>query len=298
MGYWSSVLLVFLGSCSYGVLSTFVKLAYQAGFLPGEVSGSQMFFAMVFMWGVALLFSRRKVRGKQWLTLAGTGLATGLTGILYYQSLQYVPASIAIVLLFQFTWIGVIIESFIERRRPGVEKVAALVLLATGTLLAGGVLAGEFGSLHPVGILFGLLSAVTYALFIIFSGRVGHEISPYTRSAVMLTGSVLITFIVYPPSFLLNGALTEGLLVYALPLALFGGVIPTLFFTLGVPHVGGGLATILSAAELPMAVFMSSVVLHEKVSLLQWLGVVIILVGIAVPELSHKHRTAAVRDRG
>jgi drug/metabolite transporter (DMT)-like permease len=48
------------------------------------------------------------------------------------------------------------------------------------------------------------------------------------------------------------------------------------------------LATILSAAELPMAIFMSSVVLHEDVSALQWLGVVIILLGIAVPELARK----------
>lgn len=36
--------LVLLGSASYGVLSTIIKLAYLNGFLPAQVIGSQAFF--------------------------------------------------------------------------------------------------------------------------------------------------------------------------------------------------------------------------------------------------------------
>jgi drug/metabolite transporter (DMT)-like permease len=287
MVYWRSVLLVFLGACSYGILSTFVKFAYGAGFAPEEVSGGQMFFGMVGMWILALLFSNRKISGKQALMLMGVGTMSGFTGVFYYQSLQYVQASIAIVLLFQFTWIGVLVEALLERRRPGKEKVIALVLLAVGTILAGNVFAGSL-EFSFVGIIYGLLSAVTYALFILFSGKAAGDVHPYMRAAAMLLGSVIVTFCIYPPALLIKGSLGEGLFVWVLLLALFGAMIPSLFFTMGVPHIGGGLATILSAAELPMAIFMSSVVLHEDVSALQWLGVVIILLGIAVPELARK----------
>ncbi|MFT9849342.1 EamA family transporter [Aneurinibacillus sp. REN35] len=290
MIYWRSVLLVFLGACSYGVLSTFVKLAYKAGFMPSEVSGAQMFLAMASMWAVALLFSRQKISGRQWLALIGVGSTSGLTGIFYYQSLQYVPASIAIVLLFQFTWIGVIVVACMERRRPGSDKIIALLLLMVGTLLSGNFFSEGLGALNVAGVVFGLLSACTYALFVIFSGKVIGNAHPYTRTAVMLTGAVLVTFAVYPPAFLINGSMMEGLLIYALPLALFGGVVPTLFFTLGVPHIGGGLATILGAAELPMAALMSSIVLRENVHMLQWLGVAVILTGIAVPELMERRQ--------
>ncbi|WP_335338944.1 EamA family transporter [Aneurinibacillus sp. XH2] len=295
MVYWRSVLLVFLGACSYGILSTFVKLAYQAGFVPAEVSGSQMFLAMTFMWTVALLFSKPRLKKKHWPVLMGIGVMSGLTGVFYYQSLQYVPASIAIVLLFQFTWIGVLAEAVMERRRPGWEKIGALVLLAIGTVLAGGIFSSTFGELKLIGVVYGLLSAFTYAMFVIFSGKASEDLHPYTRSAVILTGSVLVTFLVYPPVFLINGAFAEGLLVYSLLLALFGGVIPTLFFTLGVPHIGGGLATILGAAELPMAVFMSNMVLKESVSAWQWFGVAVILLGIAVPEIARKCRAAVLQ---
>lgn len=58
-----------------------------------------------------------------------------------------------------------------------------------------------------------------------------------------------------------------------------------ILFNIGMPKVGGSLGTILSASELPMAVTMSTCILHETVSLLQWIGVVIILLGIAYPNV-------------
>ncbi len=101
----------------------------------------------------------------------------------------------------------------------------------------------------------------------------------------MLTGAVILVFILFPPSFLFNGVLWSGLLLYAVPLALFGAVIPPLFFfSIGVPNIGEGLTGILGAAELPVAVILSSFVLHEHVSVLQWIGVVVVLIGVALPE--------------
>jgi drug/metabolite transporter (DMT)-like permease len=293
MIYWRSIMLVFLGACSYGILSTFVKFAYKAGFSPGEVSGSQMFLAALLMWVLALLVSRERATAKQWLLLVGVGATTGLTGVFYYRALQYVPASIAIVLLFQFTWIGVLVEAVLLRRRPETGKVIALILLLLGTVLAGGLFGSGFGQFTLAGVLLGLLSAVTYALFIIFSGRVAPQVNPWLRSAIMLTGASLLTFIVYPPSFFTNGSLWNGLLWWGGLLALFGGIVPTLFFTVGVPHIGSGLATILGAAELPTAVFLSSFVLREQVGIVQWIGVFVILMGIAVPEIVRKKQEPA-----
>lgn len=42
-----------------------------------------------------------------------------------------------------------------------------------------------------------------------------------------------------------------------------------------------GLGTILTASELPVAVSMSALVLGEQVGMLQWIGVALILGGIA-----------------
>jgi drug/metabolite transporter (DMT)-like permease len=277
------IVLVFLGACSYGILSTIVKLAYAKGFHVGEVTGSQMFFGLLLTWLPSLFFLRKPTLS-QWLKLLGVGVTVGSTGVLYYNSLQYIPASIAIVLLFQFTWMGVLLEAFLIRKRPNAATLVSLLLLFAGTALASGLLQSGLQQFDLVGVIFGLLSAVSYTLFIFFSGRTATEIHPWLRSAMMTTGSVLMTWIIYPPEFFTNGTLLHGLWLYGFLLAFFGVLVPTVFFNIGVPHIGAGMATILGAAELPMAVFSSHLVLQEPVSAIQWIGVITILAGIALPE--------------
>ncbi|WJQ81715.1 EamA family transporter [Brevibacillus brevis] len=279
------ILLVFLGACSYGILSTIVKLAYKQGYSPAEVIGGQMFLGFVLTWIPALFFLRTKPPLRQLLLLVAVGLTVGSTGMMYYNALQYIPASIAIVLLFQFTWMGVLIEAVITRRMPGKETIFSLLLLLTGTLLAGGIFeSGGLAQFHILGVIFGLLSAVSFTLFILFSGKTAISVNPWLRSSSMATGSFLLASLIYPPAFLFNGALLDGLFPYVFLLAFFGILIPTVFFNYGMPHIGPGMGAILGAAELPMAVLSSYVILNESVSILQVSGVVIILLGIILPE--------------
>ncbi|MDQ0920931.1 EamA family transporter [Paenibacillus sp. V4I5] len=186
------------------------------------------------------------------------------------------------------------LEAIVERKRPGKDKILSLVVLFVGIIMASGYLGGGQEAVSWIGVTLGLLAAVTYALFIWFSGKTAKQVAPITRSAIMLSGSFILVMLVFPPHFLINGSLHEALLPWALLLALFGVVIPPLFYAIGVPHIGGGLATILSAAELPTAVVMSYVVLNESVNWLQWLGVGITMFGIALPELMKRKKSPAV----
>ncbi|UKS25821.1 DMT family transporter [Paenibacillus sp. HWE-109] len=294
------ILFVLAGACSFGMLSTFVKKAYESGFNVGDVVGSQNLFGVIMLWILVLVSvkstkqaaasSAFKVTKRQILPLMAVGTTTGLTGIFYYAALQYISASFAIILLFQFTWMGILLEAIVERKRPGKEKLLSLVILFVGIIMASGYIGGGQEAISWIGVVLGLLAAVTYALFIWFSGKTAKQVAPITRSAIMLTGSFILVMLVFPPHFLVNGSLHEALLPWALLLAFFGVVIPPLFFAIGVPKIGGGLATILSAAELPTAVIMSYVVLSESVNWLQWLGVVVTMCGIALPELAKRRK--------
>ncbi|GEB33982.1 MULTISPECIES: DMT family transporter [Brevibacillus] len=286
------ILLVFLGACSYGILSTIVKLAYGQGYSPAEVIGGQMFFGLVLTWIPALFFLRTKPGKKQLLLLVSVGLAIGSTGILYYNALRFIPASIAIVLLFQFTWMGVLAEAIMTKQMPDKPTLLSLVLLLFGTLLAGGIFETDgIAQFHIAGVVLGLLSAVSYTMFLLFSGKAAIGVNPWVRSASMSTGSFLLAGLVYTPVFLWNGALLDGLFPYVFLLAFFGIFIPTVFFNFGVPHTGPGMAAILGAAELPMAVFSSFIILGETVSALQVTGVVVILLGMILPEwLRQRHK--------
>ncbi|RZL15786.1 MAG: EamA family transporter, partial [Pedobacter sp.] len=107
------------------------------------------------------------------------------------------------------------------------------------------------------------------------------------KSALMITGACIIVFILLPPHFLINGALGGSLLKWGLILAVFGTVIPPLCFAGGIPKAGLTISSILSSVELPVAVTMSALVLHEEVSLIRWLGVAVILSAMILPNLEN-----------
>lgn len=278
-------LIVLLGAISYGVLSTFVKLAYGAGFIVNEVVGSQFFMGWLMLLFAVLFFSRRKIQIKNVWQLILVGTSMSITGITYYSSLQYVPASMAIILLFQFTWMGVAIEALLKRQWPSKMKLLSVVVLIGGTLLASGILSANLQELPVHGILLGLCAAASFTLFILVSEKVGTELPPLLKSFLMVTGAMVFSFLVFPPVFLLEGTLFQGLWQYALPLAFFGMVVPTVCFAWGMPKIGTGLGTILSAAELPTVIVMSWLVLKEEITVLQYLGVGVIIIGICLPQI-------------
>ena len=288
------ILLVFFGACSFGVLSTFVKLAYHEGYTLGDVTGAQAFFGAVILW-VLFFFQSRTATYKAkaivpktpWWKMIIAGTCTGLVSIFYYQCVKLVPNSVAIILLMQFIWMSILMEYLIFKKKPTGLQLAAILLVLGGTVLASGMVETSIGSMDLKGIGFGLLAALCYACFLLLSGRIGNEYAPLKKSALMITGACILIFIIFPPAFLFNGALGGSLLKWGLIISVFGTVIPPLFYAEGVPRIGTAISSILSAAELPVAVMMAGFVLQEQVSFLRWLGVVVILSAMVLPNLKY-----------
>ena len=280
---------VFLGATSFGILSTFVKLAYEEGFSLAEVTGIQAAFGAMILWLLWLML-KRKVSTKDnqeitqpktatWKVIA-SGACTGLVSILYYKSVQLVPASIAIVLLMQYIWIGQLLELFIFKTKPTFQQILLIICILGGTVLATGLLEDPIESFSLEGMIYGILAATAYALFIILSGRIGNDYHSLHKSALMITGALLLIIIVLQPISLLQFQTLQQISIYGIILAVFGTVIPPLLFAYGMPKTGYSLGAVLSAVELPVAVSMSYFVLNESVSWLKWAGVVFILICI------------------
>ena len=271
-------LLVFLGGCSYGIVATFVKFAYKDGFTMQEITGAHYSFGVIFLWFAASFVKKDKLTGKQWLFHLLSGLPLGFTSICYNHSLEYINASFAIILLLQFTWISPLLRLIFLKEKPSNRANIAIVIILIGTLFAAGIVEnGVNFSLY--GAFFALLAAISFASFIFISGLNKTPLNPIYKSAIMATGGAIFVLTVMPPTFLFSGALFHGLAKYGLAVSLFSLLIPTIFFNIGMPKIGT-LGSILATSELPMAIIMSTLVLKETVTLLQWLGVILILSGI------------------
>lgn len=288
------ILLVLFGACSFGILSTFVKLAYAEGYNLSDVTGTQAFFGMVLLWIGYFIQTKTKnktapkpVLKTHWLKLVGAGAFSGMVSLCYYQCVKLVPNSVAIILLMQFVWITVLLELIIYKKKPTIHQVLAIILVLGGTIAASGYFESISASFNLEGIIYGLIAAAFYASFLMLNGKLGTEYPVLKKSALMITGACIIVFILLPPHFLINGALGGSLLKWGLILAVFGTVIPPLCFAGGIPKAGLTISSILSSVELPVAVTMSALVLHEEVSLIRWLGVAVILSAMILPNLEN-----------
>ncbi|NUY80937.1 EamA family transporter [Flavobacterium sp. MAH-1] len=292
------VILVGLGATSYGMLATFVKLAYHdtgitgLPFTPAEVISSQ--FAI----GIAVLllinaFKKKKAdapkasRKDIWQLLL-TGTSTGLTSIFYYMAVKYIPVSIGIVLLMQTVWMGVLLEMILDKKRPSAMKIVAVLVVLAGTALATNLIANA-DSLDWRGVVLGLLAAASFTTTMFTSNRIAIGLSSSLRSLYMLLGGafVIVFFVLATQHTPYNYDIFYKWGVFV---AVFGTIIPPMLLNSGFPKTGIGLGSIVSALELPVSVTMAWLLLHEKVSGLQWFGIVLILFAIVMMNVNFGKR--------
>ncbi|MDP5200017.1 DMT family transporter [Flavobacterium sp. DG2-3] len=286
------VFLVALGATTYGMLATFVKMAYTEGYTTAEVTTSQFIYGIL---GILLINLFQRIKNKNTavkaspknifsLMLAGTSL--GMTSLFYYLAVKYIPVSIGIVLLMQTVWMGVLLEMILEKKLPSKQKVIAVCIVLFGTVLATNIINNDI-ELDWRGLVWGMLAAASFTTTMFTANSVATEISSAQRSLYMLLGGAVIVF-----SFAFATQVTafnmEIFLKWGIVLSLFGTIIPPLLMTAGFPLTGIGLGSIVSALELPVSVMMAFVLLNEKVILSQWIGIVLIILAIIIMNVNFK----------
>ena len=283
------VVLVGLGATSYGMLATFVRLAYDEGFTTAEVTTSQFIYGIL---GILLINSFQKIkkgttvvkastRNVFQLMLAGTSL--GMTSVFYYLAVKYIPVSIAIILLMQTVWMGVLIEMILDKKAPSKLKIVSVILVLIGTLLATNIFKNDV-QLNWHGMMWGMLAAASFTTTMFTANRVAVGISSAQRSLFMLLGGAVIVF-----SFALATQNTpfnfEIFMKWGIVLSLFGTIIPPMLMNAGFPLTGIGLGSIVSALELPVSVLMAYFLLHEQVVFVQWVGIILIVLAVVLMNL-------------
>lgn len=278
------IFMVLLGGAMYGTMSSFVKLSYSWGYNAAEISFSQAALAAIFL-GICAYVTRKneneKFSRKDLLPLLLTGSAIGLTNFLYYQSVHYISASLAIVILMQFTWFSLLLEWVIFKRIPSRLELLTVFFILIGTVMAGNLLSTNAWVFSLKGILLALIASLTYASYIVANGRVGKGVRWQSKSTLIMVGSALTIFIINGKTIVTDNHFGGEFLIWALFLAIVGTTIPTALFAAGIPKIGAGLSSILMTIELPVAVICASVVLGEHVSSLQITGIMVMIGAIS-----------------
>lgn len=272
-------ILVFVAGSSYGFIVPVIKNAAEAGIFPASFLPVQYLVALVVL--LVAMAVRRVPWGtpRAFLPLALLGVFTGGTSICYYTAVTLLPSSAALTLLFQYIWVSVLIECIHKRKAPAKSSIVAIVIILVGTVFATGLLDGTAQALNPVGVAFGLGSAVCYALFLYLSGTLGADKPALLRTTMLAAGGLLVTSLMNPAAYVVSLP-DPATWPYAMGLAVLGILLPTAIINYASPKLSAGMVSIMASSELPVGILAAWAIVGDTPTPLVLFGAFLVLAGI------------------
>lgn len=283
-------LIAFLAGCSFGLGGAVSQIIAGKGFSVMQVCFAQYTCAFIILGILVAVKFRPTMTRKEMLQMAFLGAISSISSFTYYQAIALIGVSAAVAVQFQYVWMAVVIQALVERRRPGKWTVISSLLIVVGSFFASGM-AGEVMAggvtMDPLGLLYAIICALFYAIFIYFSGNVAPDAEPVSKTFFGVIGGFILITCLTP----VNGGFgfdVAALAPWGLLIGCIMSIIPVLFIVVANSLISGSLTAVLTSSELPMAVFAGFILLHENVTSLIVFGVVVILGAILLAQLDNK----------
>ena len=236
----------------------------------------------VIAWLERKRFGPRSRRDRLLALGAGVAFAADLT--FWHHSIEAVGAGLATVLgNVQVVLVGLMAWAALGER-PDDRSLAAIPLVFLGVVLISGVIgAGAYGEDPALGVIYGMLTAIAYALFILVL-RQGN--SDLRRPAGPLFDATLSGAV-----FSAVGGMTVGDIdwvpgpqsqAWLVLLALSSQVLGWLLISVSLPRLPAVVTSIVLMLQPVGAVILAAVLLSEAPSSVQLAGVAVVLSGVAV----------------
>jgi drug/metabolite transporter (DMT)-like permease len=277
---------VFYGTNPLGAL----KL-YEQGMNTNSVLFSRFSMAWIII-SIILIIRKEslKVTKREFGTLTALGLLFTASSMTLYFSFKYIAAGVASTLLFTYPIMTAVIMGLFFKEKAGYKTVIAIVLSLVGVLLLYWNDAG--GTLDTFGVILVLVSALTYAIYIIVVNRCPLEMSSFKINFYVVlycaVGMAVFAWLTGQPLRLPHNAVSW---FYASWLAVVPATLSLVLMVYASKYVGATPTAILGALEPLTAVLIGIFVFNEPFGLRLAIGIVLILSAVIItawqPKKSH-----------
>jgi drug/metabolite transporter (DMT)-like permease len=285
-----------------GILGAFV-IAFSAILVRlAEVSPSTAAFFRC-LWALPVLwlldrfeqrrYGARTMRERVPMWAAGVMFAADLT--LWHHSIEAVGAGLATVLgNVQVVLVGLLAWAFLGER-PENRSLLAIPIVFLGVVLISGVVgSGAYGKDPVLGVVYGVATSITYALFILI---LRHGNADDRRPAGPLFDATLSSAVFSALGGVIVGDLdwTPGVesTAWLVLLALSSQVLGWLLISVSLPRLPAVLTSILLMLQPVCTVFLGAILLSESPSAVQLLGVCVVIAGVAGATIRPRERAPA-----
>ena len=202
----------------------------------------------------------------------------------YLTAIQETNAGTATVLQYVCP-VGILIYSCIKDKvAPTLGEIVSIILAIGGTFLIATHGQLDQLSMTPVGLFWGLFSALTYALYIILPIAL---IKKWGSSLVIGVGMVIAGLVALPFTGVLQTAISTSLdfLLAFAGIILIGTVFAYTAFLKGASLIGPVKSSLLASIEPISAVFFAFLIMNEQFYPIDFLGMAMILIAVTLISL-------------
>ncbi len=261
----------------FGTLGPFVR---NISVSSGELALYRAVLASLLI-GIFLLITKQtipfKAIKKEVPFLLLSGIAMGFNWILLFQAYKYTTVSIATLSYYFAPVIITIVCPFLYKEKMKAKQWICFIMSTLGIVLITGIGDLNANNDHFIGILFGLGAACLYATVVLLNKSIKNVEGIHRTFLQFIAAVAVLTPYVLATSGITVSTLNTTGWVCLLIIGLFHtGINYCLYFS-SLKELPGQKAAILSYIDPLVAVFVSVLILHESMSLVQVIGGLLIL---------------------
>lgn len=271
---------VLLAGLGFGFLGVFARIGFQKGLSVGEILTWRFLLASSILWVYLLLFKKSLIRlpVRQILISCALGIfGYSFFSTLYFKSIEGISISLAALLLFTFPIFVNVGAYFFLKEKMNLRQVVSLILATLGiaTLVWGPLFVNSLSA-----VVYALLAAISYAVYVLVSGRYQQGVPPLSSSLYVITSAAMALFLFHQPSVdrLMQFSSSEYLIF--LGLATICTVAPLTLFLAGLQRLSSSKASLVVMVEPVVAAIAAWALLGEKMTVAQAAGALLVLVSL------------------
>ena len=224
------------------------------------------------------------------LPLIVSGAAMGVNWILLFEAYRYTTVAAATLCYYMAPTFIILASPLVLRERLQARKLLCVALALLGMVLVSGVLDAGFSAKELRGAALGLGAAVLYAGVILTNKRM-RPIGPYDRTVLQLffAAVVLLPYLFATEGVFVPRMTGTTLWMLAAVCLIHTALAYALYFS-SVERLPAQTLALFSYIDPVVAVLLSALLLHERVTLLTALGAVLVLGAAVLGELPEKQR--------
>ncbi|EPS50556.1 DMT family transporter [Clostridium botulinum] len=249
-------------------------------------------FVLVFSLMSGQKISGKNIKANLWILIA-SGIALSVNWILLFQAYKYTTISNATICYYFAPVLVMILSPLILKEPLSVLKVLCIVAALVGLTCIAGV-SKKAGANDFVGILYGLGSAVLYAT-VIFLNKCLKDIKGIESSIVQLGVSAisLLAYVLMSEGFKLDEMTVTPIVLLLIVGVIHTGVVYLLYFS-SMRELSAQSVAALSYIDPVVAILLASIFLHEKMTIVQIIGGILILGATFFNEIYAQKRRLAI----